>query len=195
MTPSLTAAEGAALLRLARAAIDERLYGGAALVQARREIAMTAGLLALRGCFVTLKTPDPAAGFQLRGCIGSVEARVPLHDAVVDAALHAAFDDPRFRPLESAELAGVVLSVSALGVPERVESADAIVAGRHGVILELEGKGALFLPEVASEHGWSTRELLDNLADKAGLPAGSWRQAVLQVFTSEHFVEVSPGAC
>jgi AmmeMemoRadiSam system protein A len=191
----LTAAEGVALLRLARAAIDERLCGGGALAQARREIAMTEGLLALRGCFVTLKTPDPAAGLQLRGCIGSVEPRVPLHDAVVDAALHAAFDDPRFRPLESTELAGVVLSVSAMGIPEPVESADAIVAGRHGVILELEGKAALFLPEVASERGWSTRELLENLADKAGLPTGSWRDAVLQVFTSEHFVEASPGAC
>jgi AmmeMemoRadiSam system protein A len=165
------------------------------VARARREIAMTDGLLAVRGCFVTLKTQDPAAGLQLRGCIGSVEPRFPLHDAVIDAAIHAAFEDPRFRPLEGAELAGVVLSVSALGVPEPVESAEAIVAGRHGVILELNGKAALFLPEVAPEHGWSTREMLDNLADKAGLPAGSWRQAVLQVFTSEHFAEVSPGAC
>jgi AmmeMemoRadiSam system protein A len=194
MTAALSPAEGRALLALARAAIDERLGRGGRLLQVKKELALTEGLQVRRGCFVTLKTPE-ADGLTLRGCVGSVLPRAALCDAVIDAAVHAAFHDPRFSPLEPDELASVVLSVSVLGIPEPVPSATSIVAGRHGVVLRARGKDAVFLPEVAVDHGWTVTQLLENLASKAGLPSEAWKEAMLEVFTSEHFVETARSAC
>lgn len=189
MSAALTPPEGAALVALARAAIEERLFGGGALGSARARLEITEALAIRRGCFVTLKKPAPSGELLLRGCIGSIEPRLPAHEAVVESAVHAAFEDPRFPPLEREEYAEVALSVSALTPMEPVPSAEAIVAGRHGVLLEASGRRAVFLPEVAAEQGWSTVELLDQLCRKAGLPRGAWREARLWVFLSERFGE------
>jgi AmmeMemoRadiSam system protein A len=126
---------------------------------------------------------------RLRGCVGTIEARLPAHDAVVAAALDAAFADPRFPPLTREEHPGLRLSVSALTPIVRVLRAEAIVPGRDGVVLETNDRQALFLPEVAAEQGWSTTDLLEHLARKAGLPADAWRRATLFTFATERFGE------
>jgi AmmeMemoRadiSam system protein A len=186
---TLSLAEGASLVALARAAIEDELFGGGVLAEARAAIRLTEAMTAPRGCFVTLKTPDPSGLLALRGCIGSIEARRPAHEAVVESALLAAFEDPRFAPLRKEEYVSVALSVSALTPMEPVPSAEAIVAGRHGVLLEAAGRRAVFLPEVAAEQGWTTVELLEHLARKAGLGPTAWREAHLSVFFSERFGE------
>ena len=150
---------------------------------------MTPALAAARACFVTLKTPGSDGLLRLRGCIGSTEARLPAHKAVAATALDAAFADPRFPKLTRDEYPGLVLSVSALTPMAQVAGADAIVAGRDGVVLECDGRRALFLPEVATEQGWTRTELLENVARKAGLPAEAWRRARLFTFESERFGE------
>jgi AmmeMemoRadiSam system protein A len=189
MSAELTAQDGAALLALARAAIADRLFATGALAVARKGIELTPRLAALRACFVTLKTPDAGGALRLRGCIGTIEARLPARDAVVASALDAAFADPRFAPLTREEYPGLVLSVSMLTPIVPVPGADHIVPGRDGVALEAGGRSALFLPEVAAEHGWSRIELLDQLARKAGLPADAWRTGRLSTFQSERFGE------
>ena len=189
MSPPLTAEEGAALVSLARAAIEDRLFHNGALAAARKNIAMTPALEAKRACFVTLKTPGADGELQLRGCIGSTEARLPAHEAVIASALDAAFDDPRFQPLMPVEHPGLVLSVSALTPITPVPGAEAIVAGRDGVVLEAGGRRALFLPEVAAEQGWTRIELLEHLCRKAGLPKSAWQRAQLSTFQSERFGE------
>jgi AMMECR1 domain-containing protein len=70
-----------------------------------------------------------------------------------------------------------------------VDAAESIILGRDGVSLECDGREALFLPEVAGEHGWTLLELLEQLARKAGLPAEAWRRARLSTFRSERFGE------
>jgi AmmeMemoRadiSam system protein A len=189
MSATLSLREGASLVALARAAIEEKLFGPGVLAEVRAAIELTEAMTAPRGCFVTLKTPDPSGRLALRGCIGSIEARRPAHEAVVESALRAAFEDPRFAPLRSEEYASVALTVSALTPMEPVPSAEAIVAGRHGVLLEAAGRRAVFLPEVAGEHGWTTVELLEHLARKAGLPPAAWREGRLFVFLSQRFGE------
>jgi AmmeMemoRadiSam system protein A len=189
MSATLSLAEGASLVALARAAIEERLFGAGVLAEVRAAIEITEAMTAPRGCFVTLKTPDPSGRLALRGCIGSIEARLPAHEAVVESALLAAFDDPRFAPLRREEYVSVALAVSALTPMEPVPSAEAIVAGRHGVLLEAAGRRAVFLPEVAAEQGWTTVEMLEHLARKAGLRPEAHREARLFVFLSERFGE------
>lgn len=189
MNARLTESEGATLVALARTAIVERLLGDGAPAAARGRAAVTPALVVVRACFVTLETPDRAGVLRLRGCIGSTEARLPTHQAVVAAAVDAAFSDPRFAPLAPDELPALCVSVSVLTPMIPIRDPAAIVVGRDGVALSHAGRGALFLPEVATSHGWTRDELLAQLARKAGLPASAWREARLSVFQSEMFGE------
>ena len=193
MTPQLTPEEGSSLLALARAAIEDRLFHNGALDAARARVAVTPALAAPRACFVTLKIPDREGALQLRGCIGSTDARLPGKDAVVTSALDAAFADPRFPMLTREEHPELVVVVSVLTPISEVRGADAIDASRHGVVLECDGLRALFLPGVAEEQGWSVVDLLENLARKAGLPAGAWRRSRLSKFECERFGETEGG--
>jgi AmmeMemoRadiSam system protein A len=188
----LTPEEGAALLALARAAIEDRLFDNGALRAARDAMRVTPALGAELACFVTIKIPGRGGALELRGCIGTTEARLPAADAVVESALDAAFADPRFPPLSGGEHGGLVISVSALTPMAPVPDAEAIVVGRDGVALEWDDRSALFLPEVAAEQRWTAAELLEELARKAGLPRGAWRRARIKTFQSERFEE-KPG--
>lgn len=189
MSARLTAGEGAALVSLARAAIEDRLFHEGALAAARKITAITPTLAEKRACFVTLKTPDASGKLQLRGCIGSTDAQYPVHEAVVAAALDAAFYDPRFAELSPGEHGGLVVSVSALTPITSVPGAESIVVGRDGVVLSARGRRALFLPEVAAEQGWNRIDLLEHLCLKAGLPRDAWKGAQLSTFQSESFGE------
>jgi AMMECR1 domain-containing protein len=65
-----------------------------------------------------------------------------------------------------------------------------IELGRHGIVLEKDGKAALFLPQVPEQLGWDRRQTLSALAEKAGLPRNAWRKdAAFSVFTGQVFRE------
>ncbi len=122
------------------------------------------------------------------------EARLPAHEAVVESALEAAFADPRFPPLTREEHPDVVFAVSALTAMIPVPEIGGVVVGRDGVVLECDGCWAVFLPEVAGEHGWNRSELLEHITRKAGLPQDAWRRARISTFRSERFGEDAGGA-
>ncbi len=189
----LTSGERQVLLRLARLAIGERLYADARLERALDEAELTASMRLRRGVFVTLKSPpapDAARDVPvLRGCIGTLEPAQPLYRALIDIAPKAAFEDPRFPPLTRDELQQVVLSISVLTVPTRVNDWREIEVGRDGVQLIRDPHRSVFLPQVADEQGWDRDRLLAQLALKAGLDAGGWRSAELYVFQAESFRE------
>ena len=183
MSELLTAQEGEGLVRLARAAIEDRLDPRDAVREALRDLDMSPGLIAPRAVFVTLLEGPEGL---LRGCIGSTEADAPAHEAVVEAAIQAAFQDPRFTPMTVEEYPSIDVSVSAL-TPAREVSPETIVLGEDGVILEHRRGRAIFLPEVAVEHRWTLEQLLLQLCRKAGLPAASWREGRLLAFRSQKF--------
>jgi AmmeMemoRadiSam system protein A len=185
--PLLTALEGEALVRLARAAIEDRLSPRDAVAAALASIELTEGLRGPRGAFVTLQARDGAQRV-LRGCIGSTEAVSPAHEAVVEAAVLAAFHDPRFPALTIDDYAAVELSVSVLTPPLPV-TPESLEPGEDGVILEHPRGRAVFLPEVAAELSWTREQLLVQLCRKAGLPDGAWREAALFAFRSQKFGE------
>ncbi|MDR2734611.1 MAG: AmmeMemoRadiSam system protein A [Spirochaetota bacterium] len=141
-------------------------------------------LLKVRAVFVTLRI-----GGRLRGCIGSLEARESLWQNVWRMAQQAAFSDPRFPQLSSAELPDVVLEISVLS-PFQDATISGIVPGTHGVLIEKAGRSAVFLPQVAPEQGWDRETLLSELCRKAGLPRDAWKaDAKLSSFTAEVFGE------
>lgn len=133
------------------------------------------------GAFVTLKKHGA-----LRGCIGYIQPRKPLFQAVTDNSVNAALHDQRFAPLTANELADLEIEVSVLTPPQSVPSYEHFDVGEEGVILQKNGRSAVFLPEVATEQGWNREQTLTRLARKAGLSADAWRQdAEFRVFRSQ----------
>jgi len=71
-----------------------------------------------------------------------------------------------------------------------VPGPDAIVLGKHGVLLTKSGRRAVFLPQVATETGWDLDTFLSNLSRKAGLSSDAWKSgATFEVFTAQVFGE------
>jgi AmmeMemoRadiSam system protein A len=116
---------------------------------------------------------------QLRGCIGTLEADLPLVVSVAENAFKAAFDDPRFPPLERHELPGIEIDISILTPLEAVEihSEEDLVAklrpGIDGLLLRDGSSQGTFLPAV-----WDglpePRQFVRELKRKAGLPLDYW---------------------
>jgi AmmeMemoRadiSam system protein A len=122
---------------------------------------------------VTLHTK----GGDLRGCIGNIGAFEPLIDNIRGNAFNAAFRDPRFRPVSSEEeLKGLEFEISVLTEAEPIDGPDSFVIGEHGIILQKNGRSAVFLPQVAPEQGWDVPETLTHLSMKAGLGPDAWRE-------------------
>ncbi len=137
-----------------------------------------------RGAFVTLRKHG-----ELRGCIGHMAEDTPLITVIGSMALQAAFNDTRFTQLTQDELSHVEIEISVLTPFTQVNSADDIDLGRDGVIVKKGNRQAVFLPQVATETGWSKEIFLDQLCRKAGLQPGDWKSAKLFTFQADVFSE------
>ncbi len=178
---------GARLPAVARQSIAEALGVEAADALDGIDVDAT-GLSRPGASFVTLTQSG-----ELRGCIGSLEARRPLIDDVRANAVAAALDDPRFPPLSAAELPETRIEVSVLSPPRPLdvrseeEAIERLVPGRDGVILEYGRHRATFLPQVWDQLP-DARTFLAHLRLKAGLPAMFWDPAIrLRCYSVEKF--------
>ena len=146
------------------------------------------------GAFVTLhkldKADDPE-GRSLRGCIGSMMARLPLIETVRVMAYEAAFGDPRFPPLGQSELDQCHIEISALSPMSVCPDPQQVKVGVHGLFLVRSGRSGVLLPQVPLEQGWDLQEYLDYICIKAGLPPNSYDapDATLYTFTAVVFGE------
>jgi AmmeMemoRadiSam system protein A len=163
----LTSADKKVLLTFARETLS-RLFLTDTVPLAR---GFSANLQQPRSTFVTLKKKG-----ELRGCIGRIIGDEPLGKIVGAMAIQAAFNDSRFHPLAADELNDIEIEISVLTPMKQVGGAADVVIGRDGVLLSKDGHHAVFLPQVAPEQGWNSKELLDNLCLKAGLETGCWKQ-------------------
>ncbi len=140
------------------------------------------------GAFVTIHKEG-----RLRGCIGNILGRGPLYQTVRDMAIAAAAQDSRFDPVQTQELKDLDIEVSVLSKPRVIQNIDEIVLGKHGVIVSQgPGRQGVFLPQVATETGWSKAEFLNQLcAQKAGLAPDAWKdpKTKIEIFTAQAFDE------
>jgi len=181
VSASLQAADRQALLRFARHTIQQFLE--TETMPLARDFSPV--LNRRQGAFVTLKSHG-----QLRGCIGHMAEDMPLCQVVGAMAYQAAFNDRRFQPLRADELSEIEIEISVLTPFTRVTGPKDIVVGRDGVVLRKSDRSAVYLPQVATEQGWSRDEMLDNLCRKAGLSTGEWRRgAELHTFQAIVFHE------
>ena len=141
-----------------------------------------------RGCFVTIHNQG-----RLRGCIGQFQPGGPLIKTVCDMA-HAATCDQRFtqNPVSSGELQEIDIEISILSSLELTDDPLSLELGKHGIYITRGSASGCFLPQVATEAGWSKEEFLSRCcADKAFLPANAWKQPLTHVFlfSAEVFAE------
>jgi len=162
-----------AMLEIAKLAIEEE-FVGRPLIDKEYYLSRFPELARKGAVFVTLNKVRGGEEI-LRGCIGSILPTRPLIDDIIYNAKAAAFSDPRFPPLQPEELKNLEIEISLLSIPVKVEYTDKedlrrkIIPGKHGVILNLNGRQATFLPQV-----WEKLPDFDmffeHLCLKAGLP-------------------------
>ena len=120
---------------------------------------------------------------RLRGCIGHFGEDYPLHEIVAKMAYAAAFEDPRFMPVTSDELADIDIEISVLTPMRRIQSIDEFQLHRHGIYIKKGYRSGTFLPQVADEVNWTKEEFIGHCAqDKAGIGWDGWRDAELYVY-------------
>ena len=181
--PSLSEADQRAALQLARTAVVEAVSHRKLPDMFPRE-----GVIAeRRGVFVTLHVRN-----RLQGCIGVIEAKEPLGEAIIRCAASAALEDPRFAPMKPDQLAELTIEISLLSAIEPI-APEAVTIGLHGLFVELQAKRGLLLPQVAIEHQLTREQFLEETCRKAGLPREAWRdpEAHLFGFTCEVISESS----
>lgn len=192
----LTLKEGAFLVKLARRAVQEYLKTGK-IIKIPQDAPTK--LKERCGVFVTINSVRDKRR-ELRGCIGFPYPTTLLAQAVIEAAISSATQDPRFHPMSKEELDNVVFEVSVLTPPEPVEVenpqeySSKIKVGRDGLIVERSYLKGLLLPQVPVEWKWDEETFLCQCCIKAGLPPDSWllKGTRIYKFQCEIAQETSP---
>lgn len=132
------------------------------------------------GAFVSLHRDG-----QLRGCIGTIRATTPsVAQEIVQNAVSAGTQDPRFPPVRAWELSSLTYSVDVLGPAEPVSGPEALDVHRYGVIVTCGSRRGLLLPELEGVD--TVREQIDIARRKAGIGAD-------EPYTLERFEVVRHG--
>ena len=168
----LSEADRRDLLKLARKVISEAvLHRNLPDVMPRERV-----FSERRGVFVTLHVRG-----RLQGCIGVTEPSESLGEAVVRCAVSAALEDPRFSPMKEPQLEEMSIEISLLSPLEPILP-EAIEIGRHGLLVVNHSNRGLLLPKVATEHGLTREQFLEETCRKAGLPRNAWKDSGTHIF-------------
>ncbi len=184
----LSLSDGIFLVKLARRAVEEKLDSGATIEPPpdTPEYMHRPGMV-----FTTIETYHGPGERSLRGCIGFLQPVYPLVEAVIRSAIEAAFNDPRFPPLEKHELDHVTFEVAVLSVPELLEASDRwelpakIIIGRHGLVARRGWFQGTLLPQVPVEYCWDPETFLAETCMKAGMSPDCWLDNATQILTYE----------
>jgi|TARA_B100001971_G_C17959251_1_gene416555 uncharacterized protein (TIGR00296 family) len=136
-----------------------------------------------RGVFVTLNKDG-----QLRGCIGFTEPIYILYEAILKAAKSAAFQDPRFPPVQQDEIDSLSIEISILTPPQLIKVRKSedylkeIKIGKDGLIIKTGLSSGLLLPQVASEYDWDVEKLLRHTCMKANLSYEAWKDLKHEIY-------------
>ncbi len=130
-----------------------------------------------RGVFVSLHRRG-----DLRGCLGHLEADIPVGEVTRRMAVASSRDDPRFPPVGPEELADLDVEVSVLSPFTRVRPED-VVPGRDGLLISRGARSGVLLPQVASERGWDRVTFLRAVCQKAALPSEAWRDPATELYS------------
>jgi len=188
----LSDSDGVFLVKTARKAVTEFLSNGNRM---KLESDLEEKFSFNSGVFVTLNNPDG-----LRGCIGFPMPEKKLSHAIVEGAIAAATEDPRFPSVKTNELNDIVFEVTVLTPPIEIDVSDPteylekIKVGRDGLIIRHSFSSGLLLPQVPVEYGWNVEEFLQHTCEKAGLSRDTWKNESVKIekFEGIIFKEETP---
>ena len=170
--PDISDLDGKELVIMARTAVTELLKNNSKISDSKFDSKFDFK----SGVFVTLNKKN-----SLRGCIGYSTPIKKLSNGLIDAAIAAATEDPRFPPVNPNELDDVTFEVTVLTPPIEIkvnnpqEYLSIIKVGRDGIIVENSFTSGLLLPQVAKEYDWNVEEFLCHTCEKAGLDKNAWK--------------------
>jgi AmmeMemoRadiSam system protein A len=120
------------------------------------------------GIFVSIHTKDG----KLRGCIGMIQPfGKTIAELIIENAISAAVQDPRFFPVTEDELPFLVYKVDVLSVPKPVKNKKELNPKKYGVIVSTDdGRQGLLLPDLEGVE--SVDQQLDIACQKAGILKG-----------------------
>ncbi len=173
------------LLNMARKAIEYKIKGAQYKLDDTEANELPDELKEKRAVFVTLTKKT-----ELRGCIGHLEPTQEIYKDVIENAISAGFGDPRFSSVTEKELKDIVIEISILSLPEKIEYntidelLNSIIPGKHGLIIKKGFKGATFLPQVWEQLP-NKENFFTNLCAKAGMYPEEWKNGKLEVETYE----------
>jgi uncharacterized protein (TIGR00296 family) len=188
----LSDSDGVVLVKTARKAVTEFLSNGNRM---KLESDLEEKFSFNSGVFVTLNNPDG-----LRGCIGFPMPEKKLSHAIIEGAIAAATEDPRFPSVKTNELNDIVFEVTVLTPPVEIDVSDPteylekIKVGRDGLIIKHSFSSGLLLPQVPVEYGWNVEEFLQHTCEKAGLARDTWKNESVKIekFEGIIFKEETP---
>ena len=188
----LSDSDGVVLVKTARKAVTEFLSNGNRM---KLESDLEEKFSFNSGVFVTLNNPNG-----LRGCIGFPMPEKKLAHAIIEGAIAAATEDPRFSPVKTNELNDIVFEVTVLTPPVEIDVSDPteylkkIKVGRDGLIIRHSFSSGLLLPQVPVEYGWDVEEFLQHTCEKAGLSRDTWKNESVKIekFEGIIFKEETP---
>ena len=183
---NLSDSDGEKLVKTARAVVTEYLKTKNKM---KLDSEVKESFSAKAGVFVTLNHQS-----NLRGCIGYVLPDKKLYNALEDAAVAAATEDPRFPSVTYEEMDQITFEVTVLTSPQEILVSDSqeypskIKVGRDGLIVKSGFNSGLLLPQVPKEYGWDEEEFLGHTCEKAGLPKNQWKDKDTKILKFEGIV-------
>jgi len=188
----LSDSDGVVLVKTARKAVTEFLSNSNRM---KLESDLEEKFSFNSGVFVTLNNPGG-----LRGCIGFPMPEKKLSHAIIEGAIAAATEDPRFPSVKTNELNDIVFEVTVLTPPVVIDVSDPteylekIKVGRDGLIIKHSFSSGLLLPQVPVEYGWNVEEFLQHTCEKAGLARDTWKNESVKIekFEGIIFKEETP---
>ncbi len=179
----ITDQEKEVLLKIARNTIDEYIENKKIPHIDGSDITNT--MKSECGAFVTLHKEGA-----LRGCIGCFTADEPLYAIVQKMAIAAATEDHRFSVVKKDEMKEIDLEISVLTPLKKINSIDEIEMGKHGIYIKKGFATGTFLPQVATETGWTKEEFLGYCSrNKAGIGWEGWKEADIYIYEALVFGE------
>jgi MEMO1 family protein len=180
---SLSAKDKEMLLDISRKTLESYIRKG--IVPTIDSAELSPSLKANCGAFVSLHKNG-----NLRGCIGRFNADKSLYLIVEDMTIAAATEDTRFSKVNTSELSQIDIEISVLSPMRKIQSINEIELGKHGIYIRKGNSGGTFLPQVATQTGWTKEEFLGHCSeDKAGLGWNGWKEADIYVYTAIIFGE------
>jgi uncharacterized protein (TIGR00296 family) len=189
----LSLLQGAKLVALARNALDTHF---SFFKKLKIDKKLKQELSSTHGGFVALYKKG-----QLRCSNGMVETALPLYEFIPSAVEFAAFKDNRFTPIEKKEIPELLVEISILSKPKRLDVRNPedylnkIRLGKDGILVRSTFTSGFVLPQVALSQQWDALTFLRNACLKAQIHPDDWQdfdKVRVYTFQCQVFSESSP---